>query len=87
MTRDDGGGDVFVHQARLLRAARAAVGPRRAGPWHAPWPAPARRLTRAGRPQSDLHAEGFRSLREGEAVTFKMGLTDEGAPPAAGARP
>jgi cold shock CspA family protein len=29
--------------------------------------------------QSDLHAEGFRSLREGEAVHFKMGLTEEGA--------
>lgn len=32
-------------------------------------------------PQSDLHSEGFRSLREGEEVQFSMGLTAEGAPP------
>ena len=29
--------------------------------------------------QSDLHSDGFRSLREGEEVEFKMGVTETGA--------
>jgi len=47
ITRDDGEGDVFVHQ-------------------------------------SDLHAEGFRSLREGEAVEFSIETGEDGRNKAVG---
>jgi cold shock CspA family protein len=68
ITRSDGGEDVFVHQARQWTHCPAA------------FPADSRRLP----PQSDLLADGFRSLHEGESVEFKMGSTEAGAWPARG---
>ena len=84
ITRTDGGGDVFVHQVRRARAARGCA---RGASEQSLWgclPAAgfdARRGCIA--PQSDLHSEGFRSLREGEEVQFSMGLTAEGGRPKA----